>query len=87
MVTPAEIFTLLADTEPNWKWFLLIFLFCFMPQKHVFHSLIRIVDHISKGTFEFLRLLNAIGLVIALLLVITVKVLDLISRYDDEDQQ
>lgn len=87
MVTPAEIFTLLADTEPNWKWFLFIFLFWIMPQKQVFHSLIRIADHVSKGTVEFLKLLNAIGLVIALTLVIAAKVLDLISRYDDEDQQ
>ena len=87
MVTLAEILALLADTEPNWKWFLLIFLFWIMPQKHVFHSLIRIADHASKGTVEILKLLNAIGLVIALLLVIAVQVLDLISRDDDEDQQ
>ena len=87
MVTPVEILALLADTEPNWKWFLVIILFWIMPQRHVFQSLIRIADHALKGTVEILKLLNAIGLVVALLLVIAVQVLDLISRYDREEQQ
>ena len=87
MVTSAEILALLADIEPDWKWVLCIFLLWIKSQKHVFHALIRIFDHALKGTVELLKLLNAIGLVIALLLVIVVKVLDMISRYDDEDQQ
>ncbi|MCY3903064.1 MAG: hypothetical protein OXL39_08150 [Caldilineaceae bacterium] len=77
MVDLKEFVDLLGDIPSGGSWLILLIL---LWRRKDFQ---RILDHALRGSIELIRLTNMIGQIVMLLLIIFVKFLDLLSRFDD----
>ena len=74
-----EIVDHLGDIPSGGSWLILFFLLW----RH--KDFRRILDHALRGSVELIRLTNMIGQIVILLFIISATLLELLSRYDDDE--
>ena len=78
MVVPIEIVEFLSGIQLDEKW--LLFLILLLTRK----KFQKVLGDALRSSIELVRLANMMGQIVILILLIFVKLLDLLSRYDDE---